>query len=363
MKKIISAIAVISLAATMCAPAFAILTPDGEPVIQGDIMLLSEGVEVGEGVIGEGDVQTPIIVLPGQNVAAPRYTKAEVEIVRIMTDDEEKGIMYKTEDSDDAVQADVTETQIFDIEGNVKEFSDITEAGGKAYIFIDSESETEDIAYIVIKDEDVAVNVAVDGFTASQTLGEYVDTQNFLAINIGEDTEIVDVEGNELTADDVADKYLMVFYDKMTMSIPAIATPVKVIVLGDYEPAEEPTVEPEATEEPEEEEPVYAYVLTVNQDDIMMIDDTAYIPVRKYAESLDLEVTWYDEDMSVTIGTVPMGVGFKIDENSYSKSKMTPFVLEGAPKLVEDTTYVPVSFFEQVLESKVEIFTNTEIED
>ena len=347
MKKIISAILAASMASAMTVPAFAVLTPDGEPVIQGDIMLLSEGEDTPV-VIGEGDAETPIVILPGQTDTKPQYIKSEVEILRIMTDGEEESIMYKSEDSEDTVQTLVTGTKIFDIEGNKKEFSDI-EVGKKAILFISIFKNSEIPDYIVIKGDE-EVGVSVDKFSVSETLGEYVDTQNFLAINVSEDAEIVDVEGNELTKDDIADKYLMVFYDKMTMSIPAIANPSKIIVLGEDEAVDMPEIEP--TEEPSDE-PEYLYEINVDAVDIIEQDGVKTIPVRKYAEGLGLEVGWNGETVTVTVGTEQMGVSFKIGENSYSKAKMTPFVLEIAPQLINDTTYVPVSFFEQVLEAQV----------
>ena len=354
MKKIVSAVLAMSVASAMSVPAFAVLTPDGEPVIQGDIMLLSEGTEAGEVVIGEGDAQTPIIVLPSQSEEDPKYTKSEITVTdtRVYSGLGGTGIIY---DDDNIIMPGL----IFDINGNSKSEEDI-KIGDELILFDDVNKDDyagRPIAeYVVIKDSEVEMGVSVDYFTVSETLGEYVDTQNFLAINISEDTEIVDVEGNELTSDDIADKYLMVFYDKMTMSIPAIANPSKVIVLGDYEPAEaEPTAEPEATEEPAAE-PVFDYEFVVDGEDAITDENgVIIIPVRKYAESLGLEVVWNGEDMSVTVGTIPMGVSFRIGENSYSKAKMTPFVLEVAPQLINDTTYVPVSFFEQVLNAGVKI--------
>ena len=338
MKKIISAALATAMAASMSVPAFAVLTPDGEPVIQGDIMLLSEGEE-----------ETPVVVLPGQTEEAPKYTKYVVEILRIMSDGEEESIMYKSVDAEDTVQTSIDGTIIFDINGNKKEFSDI-EVGGEAFIFIDEADDSEIPAYIVIKGEE-EVNAAVDKFSVSETLGEYVDTQNFLAINVSEETEIVDVDGNELTAEDIADKYLMVFYDRMTMSIPAITNPVKVIVLGEDEAVEEP----EATEEPTNE-PEYDYEFVVDGEDAITDENGVIIvPVRKYAEGLGLEVGWDGENVTVTVGTIPMGVSFKIGVNSYSKAKMTPFTLEAAPQIINDRTYVPVSFFEQVLNASVKI--------
>ena len=357
MKKIITAALAISMIAAMSTPAFAILTENGEPVIQGDIMLLNGAetpVDTGEVVIGEGNAETPIVILPGQTAAAPKYTKVDAKIVKVVTDD--KKVIYAA--NEDEIEASVAETVILDIEGNAKEFSDIEE-DQEVYIFVDSE--TGNPAYIVIKDEKIEANVAVDGFKVSETLGEYVDTQNFLAITVSEDTAIVDLDGNKLTADDIANKYLMVFYDKMTMSIPAITNPLKVIVLGDYEPVEAPTVGiiKVPTAEPTEDlvaESVYDYEFVVDGADAITDENGVIIvPVRKYAEKIGLEVNWNGEDMSVTVGTIPMGVSFRIGENSYSKARMTPFTLEVAPQLINDTTYVPVSFFEQVLNAGVKI--------
>ena len=353
MKKIISAALAASVAASMSIPALAVLTADGEPVIQGDIMLLNEGVEVGE-TVEAGEVVAggaPVVILPGQTKTEPTYTRQDITVTAV--EDVTFGdVTYENglvSYEDGSVR--LAGTVIFDINGEEKTTADIKE--GDNLIIFNNKFKSSDIPdYAVITDEDVYMNVAVDGFTVSETLGDYVDTQNFLAITVSEDTEIVDVEGNELTADDIADKYLMVFYDKMTMSIPAIANPAKVIVLGDYEPADEPVAEP--TEEPVAE-PEYAYEISVNWEDTINQDGVTLIPVRKYSESVGLEVAWNGEDKSVTIGTMPMGVSFKIGENSYSKSRMTPFTLEIAPQLINDTTYVPVSFFEQVLEAKVDI--------
>ena len=337
MKKFISATMAAALAASMSIPAFANLTPDGEPVIQDDIMLLNLGEEVtGDEVIGGADAETPIVVLPGQSETEPLFAAENITV----TDVKDGVVSYE----DGSVS--LADTTIFDINGDAKTTEDI-KAGDIIITFSARNAELPD--YAVITSEDAGKTVAVDEFTVSETLGEYVDTQNFLAINVSEDTEIVDVDGNELTKDDIADKYLMVFYSTMTMSIPAITNPSKVIVLGDYTPAEEPTDEPE-------DAPQYEYEFVVDGEDAITEEDgVIIIPVRKYAEGIGLEVGWHKEDQSVTVGTIPMGVSFKIGENSYSKARMTPFVLEKAPQLIEGRTYVPVSFFEQVIEAAVKI--------
>ena len=341
MKKIISTAMAAALAASMSVPAFAILTPDGEPVIQDDIMLLNLGEEVtGDEVIGEADAETPIVVLPGRSETAPVFATATITV----TDVKDGVVSYENGG------VSLANTTIFDINGDAKTVDDI-KVGDVIITFNVKDAKVPNFA--VITSEDAGATAAIDKFTASETLGEYVDTQNFLAINVSEDTEIVDIDGNELTKDDIADNYLIVFYSTMTMSIPAITNPSKIIVLGELKLTEEPADAP--TDEPEDA-PQYEYEFVVDGEDAITEEDgVIIIPVRKYAEGIGLEVGWNGEDQSVTVGTIPMGVSFKIGENSYSKARMTPFVLEKAPQIINDLTYVPVSFFEQVIEAAVKI--------
>lgn len=201
----------------------------------------------------------------------------------------------------------------------------------------------------------------VDTYVADNEM--LVNVSNTLALNIGEETKIVDTEGKEVSADELDKKDLAVVYSTTTRSIPPQTTPHKIVVLGENEMAlaqleaqnAEATEAPEATEEPEVTDKTS---IIVEAADIKDVDGVKLVPVRKLAEGLGLEVVWNGEDKSVTVGTIPMGVSFKIGENSYSKSKMTPFVLEAAPQLINDTTFVPVSFFEEVLETMVLRFSN-----
>ena len=358
MKKIISTTIAAALAASMSVPAFANLTPDGEPVIQDDIMLLNLGEEVpGDEVIGEADAETPIVVLPGQSETAPLFTSETITVtdIRDTTGTDYDDILVRNGlVLYEGGSVRLTLTDIFDINGEKKTTDDVKVGD----VIVTFTAKNHDIpSFAVITSEDAGTTVALDKFTVSETLGEYVDTQNFLAINVSEDTEIVDVDGNELTKDDIADNYLMVFYSTMTMSIPAITNPSKIIVLGSLAGLEKWAET--LTEEPTDEQPdapQYEYEFVVDGEDAITEEDgVIIIPVRKYAEGLGLEVNWNGEDQSVTVGTIPMGVSFKIGENSYSKARMTPFVLEVAPQLINGLTYVPVSFFEQVIEAAVKI--------
>ena len=315
MKNFITTILAVSMLASMSTAVFAedtqisdtnVSLEIGAPVIPGDIMLINE--------------------------EASKFTSEEVEVSEVS----ENEITVKAEN---ATKYNAENTVIFDLTGEKKTLEDVKE-GTLLTLYFDVENENT-LAFAVIKTEEPSSMVMIDKFSASETLGEYVSSNEELAINIGEESVIVDLEGNTLKEADIEDKYIAVFYSMSTMSIPPITNPDKIIVLD--------------TVEVENEEVAGETVLNISASDVKTDGEIKLVPVRKYAESLELTVGWNGEDKSVTVGTVPMGVSFKRGENSYSKSKMTPFTLECAPKLIDDTTFVPVSFFEEVLEVSVEI--------
>ena len=125
-----------------------------------------------------------------------------------------------------------------------------------------------------------------------------------------------------------------------TRSIPPMAVPEVVIVLD--------------SEEVMGEEIDFSKVKVKDKTfDVVEKSGVDMLPVRAVSEALGLEVGWNQEFQAVTVGTVPMGVNFKIGVNEYNKSRMTPFTLEAAP-VCEVTanggvTFVPVSFFTEVL--------------
>ena len=231
---------------------------------------------------------------------------------------------------------------IYDNSGNKLTADDLTE-NQKALLFKDGE---EEIAVIIV-DEEVASAASIDTFTVSETLGEYVDTMNNLAINVSDETVIVDTEENALTKEDIDGKKLMVFYTFATMSIPAQTTPEKIVVLADDEEAAEEEVTVEETN----------VTYTVKEESIIKDGGLTTLPLREAAEGLGYEVGWDDTLKKITVGTVPMGVNFVLGVNEYNKARMTPFTLEKAPELVIfgdfGVTYVPASFFTEVLGGEI----------
>ena len=284
----------------------------------------------------------------------PAYARHDA-VVREVTDE---GLLLDTGEEQPETAFISDETVFFTAAGKTADISAVRE-GDRVSVFVDGNTPVTlqypakyPASYIVIGDENGFAGVDIDVYRESDSLGMYLNGAKTLALNVGEDTEIVPVDGSKIAIapSDLANRTLAVFYNMTTMSIPPITNPTRVVVLGD---AEAPSTAPS---EEVVQAPLYAYELTVAGKDIYKDENGVdMIPVRKYAEGLGLEVGWDGELQSVTVGTVPMGVHFRIGENSYAKARMAPFVLEAAPRLVGDTTYVPVSFFEQVLEAKVEI--------
>lgn len=271
-------------------------------------------------------------------MSAPVFAEDDVMLINaeeeVMLISEQKTSLYEREDVEADDELDLTGAVILNAKGEVKAEADV-KAGDVVALF-----KAEDkIAYAVIlgaKDA-LETQVDIDTYSKSETLGEFTNGAGTLALNLGE-TNITDLEGNKV--DSIEGKTVAVFYTISTMSIPAITNPDKVIVLADADvEVEDEDVAGVTTKEHK-----------ISKDLIVKEGEVSLVPVRKIAEELGFEVTWNGEDKSVTVGTIPMGVGFKIGENAFSKAKMVPAKLEMAAKLIGDTTYVPMSFFSEILE-------------
>lgn len=232
-------------------------------------------------------------------------------------------------------------------------------------ILVDKQEETAPMMFDVdtyVKEDDVLVNV-------SKTL----------ALNIGEETVIVDKAGEEIAAEELENKDLVVVYGTSTRSIPAQTTPVKVIVLGENElalaqyeasnadapevspePTDAPEVSPEPTAEPEafkmpESITVGEKVVT----NIYAKEEIVMVPLREIAESLGFKVAWEGETRTVVLNDGMYSL--QIDVNSYVKGKMVPAILACAPEITNDLTFVPVEYVTEILEQEV-VYNNADAE-
>ncbi|HZK44079.1 MAG TPA: stalk domain-containing protein [Syntrophomonadaceae bacterium] len=185
----------------------------------------------------------------------------------------------------------------------------------------------------VINDE---VIIKVDTFDV-----DLVSSDNSLQLNLTDETEVVLRDGTPF-AGQIADLELVVTYDISTKSIPAQTKPIKIVILHP------------------EKVPADSYV-DVDQMDIVAglkiikdapnayeKDDTVMIPLRAVAEALGYEVIW-SQDLVNNIAKVSLDnkahltIGDKVYLNESSVE------LDTAPTLVDNTTYVPLNFFTEVL--------------
>lgn len=268
-------------------------------------------------------------------------------------------------------------TILFDDMGNTIAVEDIKE-GATVTMFYNSSNPTLMVMpprytpdVLVLATENGA-NVAVATFN-----DELVNTENTLALNIDDTTSILYANGAKIIAkaDDVKNTNALVFYGVTTRSIPAQTTPSKVVILGSsadivIDGEEIDFNAPAAIGTPDmilddamAVEPESYAVVTVNGNEVdaHMVDSNGVtmLPIRSVAEAMGLDVSWDEERQAVSVGTMQMGAFLRIGENKYSKAKMMAAELDAAPELVilDDIgyTYVPVSFFAEILEADVQV--------
>lgn len=167
-----------------------------------------------------------------------------------------------------------------------------------------------------------------------------------LKLNISEDTEIILSDGT-LYQGELAHHKLAVIYDLSTKSIPAQTNPKKVIVLDEVADNDKDLYD-------ENYKPYVEKMNIVVDNDMVISSPKAYsnaegvvmVPLRVIAEALGYEVGWNGDSQSITIGE---NVALKINSKTYTKKDSSIITLETAPALVNDTTYVPLNFFTDVL--------------
>lgn len=180
---------------------------------------------------------------------------------------------------------------------------------------------------------------------------DLVSSDNFLKLNISDETKIM-LQNGEGFDGELTNRKLVVSYTVSTKSIPAQTTPSQIVVL--YEDAEHPIIEVD-----ENDDNVSEVIGDVSKMDIVVENKkitapsaylnengTVMVPIRAIAEALGSEVKWDDELKSVTIDK---GISFTLGKDYYVYMKTAPIKLGDAPELVDGHTFVPLSFFREVM--------------
>lgn len=86
--------------------------------------------------------------------------------------------------------------------------------------------------------------------------------------------------------------------------------------------------------------------------------ETNYIPLRAVCEGLGFTVDWENDSRMITVTKLPIYITCSPDYDGYTFSRTAPMLLGKAPKLIDDTTYVPQEFVEEILKGELEIVEN-----
>ncbi len=90
-------------------------------------------------------------------------------------------------------------------------------------------------------------------------------------------------------------------------------------------------------------------------------DNTVMIPLRSVTEQMGFTVTWNPETKRIELVRGPVYVTLTQDQDGYTFSRTAPMMLGKAPETVNDLTYVPSSFFDEILQGEIAIETNGDI--
>ena len=201
----------------------------------------------------------------------------------------------------------------FAIIGNIK-----TEMGNPIYTIVEEVKTNED-----------GIVIVTEGGSKEITVPSNAEVSPLLTRNI---VTLADVKkGSDV----------LLWYDMMTMSIPAYATSEKVVIL----PSSALTlmgVEEDGLK-------VNGVDITLAEDEIVYDNNgVEMLPLRTVAEALGFKVEWVNETQSIIVSKDAFTATIRIGTVEGGINKMR-LVLETAPILYNDCkTYVPASFFNEL---------------
>jgi len=88
------------------------------------------------------------------------------------------------------------------------------------------------------------------------------------------------------------------------------------------------------------------------------LDGVTMIPLREVLESMDFKINWNSEKSIVEINKGAQWTSLKIGENAYFKNKMASQPLSKEPIIINDKTFVPIEFLNEILNISILIEEN-----
>lgn len=156
---------------------------------------------------------------------------------------------------------------------------------------------------------------------------KFLNKNKDLVINVDENTPITNLSGEKLTAKDIVNKDVIIFYEFVLESFPMQTGPSKVIVL-----------------EPSKEE-VAKQIAEYNN---FEVNGVKMIPLRLIAEQLGYEVDFTGDGAFITKG--PVSFTIAIGQKMYGYNKSLRYFEEAPVVSEEGATYVSYEFLELLLE-------------
>ncbi len=196
---------------------------------------------------------------------------------------------------------------------------------------------------IVITNEDAQTSVYLDTFNMVE--GQLLSADGDLVLNMEK-------------AEEYAGKKLLVFYDMMTMSIPAQTAPVKVVEVAE--------VLPEATDSVSVKFNIGSSAININGEVVEV--ETPYIagvgvtlvPMRVISEAFGAEVNWDGDTKTVTVVLGDKTIVVTIDSKTATVNG-EEMALEEAPELTENGfTMIPLRFISEQLGAEVDYIHETQ---
>lgn len=174
---------------------------------------------------------------------------------------------------------------------------------------------------------------------------DFLSLDKELKLNIGEETTLLNEQGEKIALADLKDKELVVFYSITTKSLPPQTPPTKIIVL---DPLTEEGAGEEVEETPETPE-MPASVLEMIENDHYMKDGVKMIPLRKVAEELGYFVLSQPKTNGALLTKGNQSFTISRGEKTYGFNKSLR-QFEVAPELVGgNKTYVSEDFLDILL--------------
>ncbi len=304
---------------------------------EADIMLISEQAE--EVVIAE---------------AMPTAEMVSGIIAELVSDEETAGVLVAIpEEGAGQIHLHVTEeTALLAADGTPVSFADL-KVGDPIWAYhstmVTRSLPPQSAAYAIIAADPAAtalpLYIKAAEVTKTENAVEILSEDGSYLIRATEETEVVPYKTrNIVTLSDIKEgSVFLAWAETVTMSLPGIATPSKIMLF------------PEAA--PETAEPLQG--VYVNGEalaaDIKVDGDVSFVPVRSISEKLGYTVTWNADERSVTVEKESAGAKIVLDSADITalSAARSASKLEKAVVLIEGTTYVPASFFEILTGSEV----------